>query len=228
MAKANSKFLKQQKVFVGLLLTGIVILLVYLSVIVAQDVPLGEFVPGKHYIELEENYRVRGNKIEVVEFFSYACIVCYHFDPLITDWAKENENIVEFRLSPLPANETWRRLAQHYYTLERLDVLEEHHKKFFFAVHEKNLNISSPARVAEWAKEQSIIGYKEAASSLYVKRRLAAADQLARSLKIASVPTLLVNGKYVITITDKVGSVRMLEILDYLVEKELILSSVAQ
>ena len=226
--KRNAKFLKQQKIFVGGLATGLVALFVYLSIIIAQDIPAGKFVPDVHYIELDKPYQARGNKIEVVEFFSYACIVCYRFDPLINTWAKENENIIRFRRSPLSGNETWRRMAHHYYALERLDALEDKHEHFFYAVHEKNLNISSPARLTKWTKEASIIGYEQAVDSNFVKSKVKSADQLARRLKIASVPALLVNGRYVITISDKVGTTRMLEILDFLVKKDLNLTSSVQ
>ena len=219
--RRNVKFLNQQKLFVTGLMIGLVILVAYLSITLFKDTPTGTFLPGVHYIELDKPYKTRGNKIEVIEFFSYACIVCYRFDPMIAIWAKENEDIVKFLRSPLSGNETWRRMAQHYYALERLEALEDNHDSFFHAVHKKKLTISSPARLAKWAEEQSILEYEEALQSIYIKSKLTSADQLARRLKIASVPALLVNGKYSITISDKVGTTRMLEILDYLVKKDL-------
>ena len=95
-------------------------------------------------------------------------------------------------------------------------------------MHEKNLNISSPARLTKWTKEASIIGYEQAVDSNFVKSKVKSADQLARRLKIASVPALLVNGRYVITISDKVGTTRMLEILDFLVTRDLNMTSSVQ
>ena len=226
--RRNVKFLNQQKLFVTGLMTGLVILVAYLSITLLKDTPTGSFLPGVHYIELDKPYKARGNKIEVIEFFSYACIVCYRFDPLIAVWAKENEDIVKFRRSPLSGNETWRRMAQHYYGFDRLEALEDNHESFFHAVHKKKLTISSPARLAKWAEEQSIPEYEQALQSIYVTSNLPSADQLARRLKLASVPALLVNGKYSITISDKVGTTRMLEILDYLVKKDLNLKASAQ
>ena len=119
-------------------------------------------------------------------------------------------------------------MAQHYYALEKADALEDKHENFFYAVHEKKLNISSSAHLAKWTRDELIEGYEKAFNSIYVKRKVTFADQLARRLKIASVPTLLVNGKYIITINDKVGTTRMLDILDYLVKKEVNTTSSAR
>jgi hypothetical protein len=50
---------------------------------------------------------------------------------------------------------------------------------------------------------------------------MAVADQMGRRLLVASVPTIIVHGKYMVRITRSVGVSRMLEVMDFLVNKEL-------
>ena len=43
---------------------------------------------------------------------------------------------------------------------------------------------------------------------------------MARRLKIASVPTVVIQGKYIVRTTREIGPKRMLDVMDFLVEKE--------
>jgi len=220
VAKKQSKFLKHQKIFAGAIAVVFLGVIGYASTLVIKESPLGEFVEGEHYSIIDQPHRIRGDKVEVMEFFSYACSACYRFEPLIKNWVSNNRDYVKFSRSPLPANETWRRVTQHYYAMEKLGVLEEKHDKFFHAIHDRKLNIGSPARLTEWANDNDMTGYEEAFNSSDVKRKVALADQLARRVQVASVPALLVQGKYVIRLKNSIGQARMLKILDHLIELE--------
>jgi len=220
VAKKQSKFLKHQKIFAGAIAVVFLVVIGYVSTLVIKDSPLGEFVEGEHYSVIDQPRRIRGDKVEVMEFFSYACSACYRFEPLIKNWVSDKGDFVKFVRLPLPANETWRRVTQHYYAMEKLGVLEEMHDKFFHAIHDRKLNIGSSARLAEWASENDIAGYEDAFNSADVKRKVTLADQLARRFQVASVPTLLVQGKYMIRLENSIGQARMLEVLDHLIELE--------
>ena len=158
MAKKKSKFLKHQKIFAGAIAAVFLGVISYVSILVIKDSPLGEVVEGEHYSVIDQPRRIRGDKVEVMEFFSYACSACYRFEPLIKNCVSDKGDFVKFVRSPLPANETWRRATQHYYAMEKLGILEEMHDKFFHAIHDRKLNIGSSARLAKWASENDIAG----------------------------------------------------------------------
>ncbi len=83
----------QQKIAVGAVAVIVIALIGYFSTLVVKDLPiLGNFVEGEHYTLLEKPRRIRGEKIEVMEFFSYGCIHCYNFDPDLTDWVEANSD----------------------------------------------------------------------------------------------------------------------------------------
>ena len=76
----NATFLQRQKIavigFAVIVAAGLVWLM---SLVVAERVS-GEFIEGEDYLVLEEPRRVRGDAIEIMEFFSYGCIHCYSLD----------------------------------------------------------------------------------------------------------------------------------------------------
>ncbi len=221
MAHKQSRFLVQQKVTVGIVGLFILVVLGYVSTLVVKErLPLGSYIEGEHYTLLEKPRRVRGSKVEILEFFSYACGHCYRFDPQLEDWLEANQDTVEFVRTPIAVNEGWRRLARHYYTMEHLGASESLHQAFFYAVQDRNLNTSSAAHLAEWAGKNGVDNYLKTYESDEVQRRTRAADQLSRRLRIASVPTVVVQGKYVVKPTDTIGLARVLEVMDHLVALE--------
>ena len=222
MRRKQSRFLKQQKMVFSIVAILFLAIIGYVSIVVLKDaVPFGNYVAGEQYSILENPRRVRGNRIEVIEFFSYACPYCYRFEPELVEWVDENQDRIKFIRSPLVSNDTSRRLARHYYSLEKLGLLDELHLKFFSAVHDRRLNISTPARLEKWAGENGAGSYSEVFASGEIQRRVEAADQLARQLQIANVPSMIVQGQYAVNVTETVGLTRMLDIVEHLVQMEI-------
>jgi len=222
MAKKKSRFLKQQKLFIGVGTLVVVAILAYFMTLVITEVPLGDFVAGEHYDVLENPRRIRGDEIEVMEFFSYGCAACNRFDPMIEGWVEENAVAVKFVRSPMPSSESWRLLARHYFTMVKLGLEEQHHVDFFSAIHDRQLNLSTPARLISWAEDNQIEGYQEAFESDEVRRRLTSSDEMSRRYQVVSVPTLMVHGKYIVKPTSTIGQARMLDVLDHLIETKLV------
>lgn len=220
--KAKS-FLGQQKIAVGVVAVVALLIVGYFSTLVLQDNPmLGDFIEGEHYDLIENPRRVRGDQIEIMEFFSYACVHCYNFDPTLEDWVESKGDEIKFVRTPAVANELWRILGRNYYTMEKLGILEEYHLAFFREVHEVRRNFSTPERLADYFESQGVsrADYEEAFNSSEVMRKVIDADKMARRLQVAAVPTIVVHGKYVVKVTRAVGISRMLEVMDHLIEKE--------
>ncbi|MCZ6504311.1 MAG: thiol:disulfide interchange protein DsbA/DsbL [Gammaproteobacteria bacterium] len=224
MAKKARSFLVQQKIAVGVVALIFIALIGYFSTLVVKDSPiLGDFVEGEHYTLLEKPRRIRGEKIEVMEFFSYGCVHCYNFDPELNDWVVANIDRVKFIRTPAISSDYWRILGRNYYTMDRLGIVDDYHLSFFREVHEVKRNFTSLNRLGDYfdGKGTTADEYKKVFSSPEVSRKIAAADQMARRLQVASVPTIIVHGKYMIRPTRSVGTARMLEVMDFLVNKEL-------
>lgn len=224
MANRAKNFLVQQKIAVGIVIVIIIGILGYFSTLVVKDAPfLGDFVEGEHYSLVEKPRRVRTDKIEVMEFFSYGCIHCYNFDPELSDWVESNSDKINFIRTPAISNDFWRLLGRNYYTMEKLGILEKYHMPFFREVHDVKRNFSSPKRFFDYfdGKGTTDEEYAKAFNSPEVSRKMTVADQMGRRLLVSSVPTIIVHGKYMVRITRNVGVSRMLEVMDFLVDKEL-------
>ena len=223
MVNRRAKFVQQQKLIVGGIAVVVIGVLAYLTTLVLSESSTEGFVEGEHYTLIEDPRRIRGDKIEVMEFFSYGCIHCYNFDDEIEAWAAERQDTVSFKQTPAVANELWRNFGRAYYTMETLGILEDGHTLMFKQVHDARRNLQSAEDIADVLAINGVT--EEAFISTFEDRdteqKLVRADQMARRYKVATVPSLVVHGKYHIRVNGSIGFSRMLDVADFLVQKEL-------
>lgn len=138
-------------------------------------------------------------KIEVLEFFSYACPHCFDFDPSLNAWAKAAPKDVALRRVPITfGREQWVPLAKLYYALEAAGELPRLHSKAFEAMHKDNVKLMDENTQFDWIEKQGVDRkkYIELYKSFAVQSKVARAQQVAVAYKIQGVPSLAVNGKY--------------------------------
>lgn len=223
MIKSRNKSLEHQKIAIGIGAVIVAGLTIYFSTLVVTDIPMGEYEVGVHYEKLENPRRLRGDKIEVMEVFSYACVHCYGLEPDLADWVEDNRDKTTFIRVPAISNDSWRILARGYYATEVLGITEDYHLGLFHAYHDKRIKLNSVAKLANYfdGKGTTAEEFTKTMKSPEVTRLMAEADRIQRRYRVASVPTLIVNGKYRVKTTQQVGRSRILDVVDYLVEKEL-------
>jgi len=161
-------------------------------------------------------------KIEVTEFFWYGCPHCYNFEPLLESWVKKLPKDTQFRRVPAMFNDEYAQGARAYYALEAIGEVEHVHKALFDAVHTgSRLKVANEAALTEWLGKQGVDTKKFAAAyrSFSVEGKLKRAAQLTQAYKLEGVPSMAVNGSYVVN-TDNIKSFeQMLAVSDYLVEQ---------
>lgn len=223
MTKSRNKSLTHQKIAIGIGAAIIAGLVIYFSTLVVSDIPMGDYVAGVHYEELENPRRLRGDKIEIMEVFSYACVHCYNLEPDLADWVVDNRDKTTFIRVPAISNDSWRILARGYYATEVLGITEDYHMGLFHAFHDKRINFNSVAKLANYfdGKGTTAEEFTKTMKSPEVTKLMTEADSIQRRYRVASVPTIIVNGKYRVKTTQQVGRSRILDVVDYLVEKEL-------
>jgi len=183
-----------------------------------------EFEVGRHYEVLPVPVETAGgDAVEVVEVFSYACVHCYSFDPLIDAWRHRQPADVYFERVPATFNPIWEQLARAYYAAEALGVTEALHMPLFEAIHVHRVDIRDDALLARIFRRYADVepsAFEDTFNSFGVDTEVRQAGALSRAYRITAVPTLVVAGKYRIE-TDMAGSPeRMLAVVDFLVEKE--------
>ena len=94
-------------------------------------------------------------KIEVIEFFSYACPHCADFEAPLQAWLKRKPKDVEYKAVPVVFREQWKPLAKLFYTLETMGVLDKYHVKVFDALHKQGAENDCVGRCARDAQDKS-------------------------------------------------------------------------
>jgi thiol:disulfide interchange protein DsbA len=161
-------------------------------------------------------------KVEVIEFFWYGCPHCYNFEPVLEPWVKKLPKDTQFRRIPAIFNESWAKAAHVYYALEAMGEGERHHRALFDAIHkERKLDPGNEAAMTEWLGKQGVDTKKFSAAyvSFSVKSKVTRAAQLTQNYKIDGVPSMAVNGKYVVSAAAAASSTQMLAVSDYLIEQ---------
>jgi thiol:disulfide interchange protein DsbA len=187
-------------------------LLLSLGLGTAQAMP----VLGKDYVPINPAQATEtGNKIEVVEVFSYACPHCYEFEPKLEPWLKSLPADVAFRRMPVSfGRDSWANLAKTYFTLEVLGETKLS-SKVFDAIHAQNIKLDDPNTLFDWAAKQGLDrkAFADAFGSFGIQAKLQRSSQLARAYGVDGVPSLIIDGKYRV-----VAGLDMLRVADELIQ----------
>lgn len=186
----------------------------------AQGVP----VEGQHYTRLAQPapVSVPAGKVEVVEFFSYGCNHCSDFHPIISQWAAKLPKDVSFRRIPVSFNRPeWARLSKTYYALEATGDLAKLDAAVFIAIHEQRVPFKSDEAVIAWVGSKGADAKKfgEAFSGFSMQAKVQRADQDASAARIGGVPSLAVDGRYLINNEAASSYEDLLRITDSVVAK---------
>jgi protein dithiol oxidoreductase (disulfide-forming) len=158
-------------------------------------------VINKDYTILERPIpQLHKNKIEVLEFFSYNCVHCYHLEPYILKETKTFAPDTYLR----PVHVVWDDGA--YLNLARIAAAVNSSglkltadPAIFNAIFDKKIELWNPKVFNQWAAQQTAFdGYKliKAYNSLENSAATNKMSQLARQYNITETPIVIVGGKY--------------------------------
>lgn len=181
---------------------------------------------------------VAPGKIEVTEVFSYACPACNRFYPVIDRLraALPANAELTFVAAAFRADEDWPVFQRAYYTAKILEIDKKTHDAMFDAVWKsgelavfdpRTQRVKLPAPTIEDAARfyARVAGVKPetflaAATSFGVDVQIRQAEQFIRAAQVDETPTVLVNGKYRVTIGAAGGDDQLIELVKYLVARE--------
>lgn len=178
-------------------------------------------VAGKDYVAFTAPQPTWGTgDIEVAEVFSYSCVHCAEFQPLVNAWKKKLPTDVRFTYVPAVFGGIWDNTARAFFAAEALGIEPKTHDavfKAFFIDHK--IKTGSLEELANFYTAYGIDSKKMLATmnGFTVSSKLNRARQFAVRAGVNSTPTLIVNGKYRITAKSHEESLRVAE---YLIQKE--------
>ena len=189
-------------------LIGRAMLVLLTAAALASGNAAAQLVEGKNYARIANPQPVEtGRKIEVIEFFSYGCPHCAELEPHLDAWLAKAPQDVAFRRVPVMFQQRWVPLAKIYYTLDALGIESKLSPEVFKAIHGSNVALWDTPKFYDWAATKGVDRKKveEVFTSFAIDGRMKRAMQLAQQYNIQSVPTVIVDGKFV-TSSDRVGT----------------------
>jgi thiol:disulfide interchange protein DsbA len=185
--------------------------------------PRKEFVEGRDYIVIDPPVQTRsGKQIEVVEVFGYSCPHCANFAPYITRWSKEQKPDVKLEFVPAAFGGIWDAYARVYYTAVTMGVADLTHDALFEALHVERIQVRNIEDIADFYAGHGVdkTQFLSTIESFPVGDKVSDARQRVLAYGVDGTPTLIVAGKYRVLAPREGGFSRLLEIVDFLVEKE--------
>lgn len=213
------------------LLTG----LVAASASAQTAAPGQQWQAGKHYFLIEPPQATAGDKIDVVEVFSYGCPACNSFAPLADKLKAALPANAAMRYVPASFNtaESWPLFQRAFFTAQALGIIDKSHNATFTAVWGNGpLSIRDAASgrmikptIEDAAKFYAQYGvspedFVATANSFAINTNMKRADAWIKATGVDSTPTIVVNGKYRITGLSAGSWENVIPLVQFLVQKE--------
>ena len=196
---------------------------------------VSEPVGGREYLELAEPQNTAaGAKIDVTEFFTYACPHCNSLEPALAAWVAANRDKVLFKRVHVALNPSDLPLQRLYATLEAMGIAEQTHAKVFEAVHVKRTRLTSDEAVFEWAAQSGMDRAKfiDTYRSFGTQARVNRFGAMTAAHKINHWPAIAVDGRFMTSpyqvgsaatppLSEPEGRAGVLKVMDFLVARAL-------
>ncbi|MFZ0219101.1 MAG: thiol:disulfide interchange protein DsbA/DsbL [Candidatus Aquirickettsiella sp.] len=162
-------------------------------------------------------------QVRVVEFFSYACAACYHFEPTLDKWLAKKPEYVKFERVPIIFQPSWTNLARAYYIAQMLGVEKKLTPAIFKAIHVEGQDLSNPKLQEEFFIKQGVRQNQFKNINSFtpgISTQLLRSETLMQKDKILAAPTLVIDNRYKVDPSMVGGDPkRFLQVTDYLIEK---------
>ena len=162
------------------------------------------------------------SKIEVVELFWYGCPHCHALEPQLAAWVKALPKDVTFKRVPGLPRPDWAPGAKAFYVMESLGLLDKLHTKFFDALHKQRAFLPNDEKaIIDWITKESGLDRKKVEAefnSFSLNTKLNHAAQIFRASGATGVPTLIIDGRYITSVTMAGGNQEVFNVANYIID----------
>lgn len=185
------------------------------------------FVENVDYMRLkaQQPTQVAKDKIEVIEVFQFGCIHCAHMESVLAVWKKTKPAAIEFRsIHATFGDPGLQNLARAHLATLALGIAEKTQRTMFKEI-ETGRRPSTDLNTI--AKNLAPFGVKPdvfvaTANSFSVSQKLKQNEAVLPRYEIGGTPEFVVAGKYRVSVLVGKPQERTLQVVDFLVQKELI------
>ncbi len=141
-----------------------------------------------------------GKKVEVIEFFDYACPHCAGFDATLNAWVKKQGDNIVFKRVHIGRQGTDLPQEKMFYTLQAMGVLTpELHTKIFNEIHVNHNRMNRDELVFDFVAKEGVDKQKfiDTYRGFGIVGHLRKAQSMMDAYNVEFWPYLAVDGKYV-------------------------------
>ena len=178
---------------------------------------------NKSYTEIKPTIATAdADKVEVIEYFWFGCPHCFRFEPDINQWAESKPSHVEFIREAPPLNRNWRAHSEAFYAAQVMGVTDIMFEPFFNAIHVKRQRLNTADAIGDFVTKLGIDGkaFMKTMKSFEVDKRIRQAMQKARDAGISSVPSVVINGKYLTSGSMAGSNKKVIQVMKGLIARE--------
>ena len=180
------------------------------------------FAYAQKYVQISTEKQQDSKDIIIYEFFWYGCPHCFNLEPTMDRIEADLENDTRIMKIPVALRQSWMPHAKLYYALEQMDKIDEMHNLIFEEIHLENNRLITEEQIVSFLGQHGIDTAKfiEKFNSFGTEARIKKSSNLARKYQIDSVPTVIVNGKYLTSGSYVSSYDELYSVINLLIERE--------
>jgi thiol:disulfide interchange protein DsbA len=202
-------------------------LLATLSVLVLPVAHAADPAEGVNYFRVKSPALIGEpavGKVEVTEAFNYACIHCFHFQPVVDAWSKTPAaRKAQLRYLPAAFNPLFAVFARGFFVAEDLGVVEKTHNGVYDLVWNQHVTVQTIDGLADVYAKLGVdkAEFLKTANSFSNEMKSRQSLQLLQRYEVDGTPSVIVAGKYRVTSESAGSPEKVFDVVNWLVDKEL-------
>jgi len=177
---------------------------------------------AQKYVQISTEKQQESKSIIIYEFFWYGCPHCYNLEPTMERIEADLDKDTKIVKLPVALRDSWRPHAKLFYALQQMGKIDEVHNLIFEEIHLEDNRLNTEQQMIDFLGKHGIDTNKfmEKYNSFGTEARIKKASNLAKKYQINSVPTIIVNGKYLTSGSYVSSYDELYSVVNLLIERE--------
>ena len=177
---------------------------------------------AQKYVQISTEKQQESKSIIIYEFFWYGCPHCYNLEPTMERIEADLDKDTKIVKLPVALRDSWIPHAKLYYALQQMGKIDEINNLIFEEIHLEDNRLNTEQQMVDFLGKHGIDTNKfiEKYNSFGTEARIKKASNLAKKYQINSVPTIIVNGKYLTSGSYVSSYDELYSVINLLIERE--------
>ena len=180
------------------------------------------YAHAQKYIQISTEKQQESKDIIIYEFFWYGCPHCFNLEPTMDRIEADLDKDTKIMKIPVALRQSWVTHAKLYYALEQMGKIDDIHNLIFEEIHIENNRLVTEEQIVRFLGQHGVDTSKflEKFNSYGTEARIKKSSNLARKYQIDSVPTIIVNGRYLTSGSYVSSYDELYSVVNLLIERE--------